>query len=67
MESSDLAVANKAMEQMRAMLTEFGVSPSSRTRAAAWAGQDLGRGRRVLRLSRPAEWLNALLKRCQVR
>ena len=32
MQSPYLAVANKAMEQMRAMLTEFGMSPSSRTR-----------------------------------
>lgn len=32
MQSPYLAVANKAMEQMRALLTEFGMSPSSRTR-----------------------------------
>ena len=32
MQSPYLAIANKAMEQMRAMLTEFGMSPSSRTR-----------------------------------
>jgi P27 family predicted phage terminase small subunit len=32
MQSPYLAVANKAMEQIRAMLTEFGMSPSSRTR-----------------------------------
>lgn len=35
MQSPYLAVANKAMEQMRAMLTEFGMSPSSRTRVHA--------------------------------
>ena len=29
-----LAIANKAMEQMRALLAEFGMSPSSRTRVA---------------------------------
>lgn len=32
MQSPYLAIANKSMEQMRAMLTEFGMSPSSRTR-----------------------------------
>lgn len=32
MQSPYLAVANKAFEQMRAMLTEFGMTPSSRTR-----------------------------------
>jgi P27 family predicted phage terminase small subunit len=32
MQSPYLAIANKAMEQMRAMLCEFGMSPSSRTR-----------------------------------
>ncbi len=35
MQSPYLAIANKAMEQMRAMLTEFGMSPSSRTRVHA--------------------------------
>ena len=35
MQSPYLAVANKAMEQMRALLTEFGMSPSSRTRVHA--------------------------------
>ena len=35
MQSPYLAVANKAMEQIRAMLTEFGMSPSSRTRVHA--------------------------------
>jgi P27 family predicted phage terminase small subunit len=35
MQSPYLAVANKAMEQMRAMLAEFGMSPSSRTRVHA--------------------------------
>ena len=32
MQSPYLAVANKAMEQMRGLLTEFGMSPASRTR-----------------------------------
>ena len=32
MQSPYLAVANKAMEQIKAMLTEFGMSPSSRSR-----------------------------------
>ncbi len=32
MQSPYLAVANKAMEQMRSLLAEFGLSPSSRTR-----------------------------------
>jgi P27 family predicted phage terminase small subunit len=32
MQSPYLAVANKAMEQMRALLAEFGMSPASRTR-----------------------------------
>jgi len=40
MQSPYLAVANRAMEQIRAMLTEFGMSPSSRTRAHALAGAD---------------------------
>jgi P27 family predicted phage terminase small subunit len=40
MQSPYLAVANRAMEQIRAMLTEFGMSPSSRTRAHALAGGD---------------------------
>ena len=35
MQSPYLAIANKAMEQMRALLTEFGMSPSSRTRVHA--------------------------------
>ncbi len=35
MQSPFLAVANKAMEQMRALLAEFGMSPSSRTRVHA--------------------------------
>jgi P27 family predicted phage terminase small subunit len=34
MQSPYLAVANKAMEQMTKLLTEFGMSPSSRARAA---------------------------------
>ena len=42
MQSPYLAIANKAMEQMRAMLGEFGMSPSSRTRvhAAAVVNED---------------------------
>ena len=32
MQSPYLAVANKAMEQMRSLLSEFGMSPASRTR-----------------------------------
>ena len=40
MQSPYLAVANRAMEQIRAMLTEFGMSPSSRTRAHALASGD---------------------------
>jgi P27 family predicted phage terminase small subunit len=32
MQSPFLAIANKAFEQMRSMLTEFGMTPSSRTR-----------------------------------
>jgi P27 family predicted phage terminase small subunit len=42
MQSPYLAIANKAMEQIRAMLSEFGMSPSSRTRvhAAAVADED---------------------------
>ena len=35
MQSPYLAVANKAMEQMRQLLAEFGMSPASRTRVAA--------------------------------
>jgi P27 family predicted phage terminase small subunit len=35
MQSPYLAVANKAMEQIRTMLCEFGMSPSSRTRVHA--------------------------------
>lgn len=35
MQSPYLSVANKAFEQMRMMLTEFGMSPSSRTRVHA--------------------------------
>ena len=34
-QSPYLAVANRAMEQMRSFLAEFGMSPSSRTRVAA--------------------------------
>ena len=43
MQSPYLAIANKAMEQIRALLTEFGMSPSSRTRVHATpppAGED---------------------------
>lgn len=39
MQSPYQAVANKAMEQMRALLTEFGMSPSSRTRPGSAGGQ----------------------------
>ncbi len=47
MQSPYLAIANKAMEQMRAFLIEFGMTPASRTRVhasrpvagpAKWAG-----------------------------
>jgi P27 family predicted phage terminase small subunit len=34
MQSPYLAVANRAMEQMRSLLAEFGMSPASRTRVA---------------------------------
>ena len=34
-QSPYLAVANKAMEQMRSLLSEFGMSPASRTRVSA--------------------------------
>ena len=34
-QSPYLAVANKAMEQMRSLLSEFGMSPASRTRVTA--------------------------------
>src|SRR3972149_967001 len=42
MQSPYLAIAKKAMEQIRALLSEFGMSPSSRTRvyAAPVAGDD---------------------------
>lgn len=36
-----LAIANKAMEQMRAFATEFGMTPSSLTRAATSGQMDL--------------------------
>ena len=35
LQSPYLAIANKAMEQMRALLSEFGMSPSSRARVHA--------------------------------
>jgi P27 family predicted phage terminase small subunit len=35
MQSPYLAVANRAMEQMRSLLGEFGMSPASRTRVSA--------------------------------
>jgi P27 family predicted phage terminase small subunit len=35
MQSPYLAVANKAMEQMRSLLSEFGMTPASRTRVSA--------------------------------
>ena len=35
MQSPYLAIANKAMEQVRSFLAEFGMSPSSRTRVRA--------------------------------
>jgi P27 family predicted phage terminase small subunit len=35
MPSPYLAIANKAFEQLKAMLVEFGMSPSSRTRVEA--------------------------------
>ncbi len=40
MQSPYLAIANKAFEQMRTMLGEFGMSPSSRTRVHAVAVVD---------------------------
>ena len=55
MQSPYLAVANKAMEQMRALLAEFGMSPSSRTRvhATPQIGED-DPMERLLRESEPA-------------
>ena len=35
MQSPYLAVANKAMDQMRSLLSEFGMSPATRTRVSA--------------------------------
>jgi phage terminase small subunit len=35
LQSPYLAIANKAAEQVRLLLSEFGMSPSSRTRAHA--------------------------------
>jgi len=35
MQSPYLAVANRAMDQMRSLLSEFGMSPASRTRVSA--------------------------------
>ena len=40
MQSPYLAVANKAMEQMRGLLTEFGMSPASRTRISVQEPSD---------------------------
>lgn len=40
MQSPYLAVANKAMEQMTRLLTEFGMSPSSRARVSVAAPPD---------------------------
>jgi P27 family predicted phage terminase small subunit len=40
MQSPYLAVANKAMEQMRGLLTEFGMSPASRTRLSVQEQSD---------------------------
>jgi P27 family predicted phage terminase small subunit len=40
MQSPYLAVANKAMEQMRGLLTEFGMSPASRTRISVQEPDD---------------------------
>jgi P27 family predicted phage terminase small subunit len=37
-QSPYLAVANKAMEQMRSLLSEFGMSPASRTKVTAVEG-----------------------------
>ena len=55
MQSPYLAVANKAMEQMRAMLAEFGMSPSSRTRVHATPQIDEDDPmERLLRESEPA-------------
>ena len=55
MQSPYLAVANKAMEQMRALLAEFGMSPSSRTRVHATPQVDEEDPmERLLRESEPA-------------
>jgi P27 family predicted phage terminase small subunit len=40
MQSPYLAVANKAIEQMRGLLTEFGMSPASRTRISVQEPSD---------------------------
>lgn len=40
MQSPYLAVANKAMEQMQRLLTEFGMTPASRTKVEAWPAQE---------------------------
>ncbi len=39
-QSPYLAVANRAMDQMKSLLSEFGMSPASRTRVAGVAFQD---------------------------
>jgi P27 family predicted phage terminase small subunit len=55
MQSPYLAIANKAMEQMRALLAEFGMSPSSRTRVHATPQVDEDDPmERLLRESEPA-------------
>jgi P27 family predicted phage terminase small subunit len=49
MQSPFLAIANKAFDQMRAMLTEFGMTPSSRTKVHAAKPDDDDAMERFLR------------------
>jgi P27 family predicted phage terminase small subunit len=40
MQSSYLSIANRCFDQLRAMLTEFGMTPSSRSRISAFPPQE---------------------------
>ncbi len=40
MQSPYLAVANKAMEQLRSLLSEFGLTPASRTKVQVWEPEE---------------------------
>ncbi len=49
MQSPCLAVANKCMEQMRSLLSGFGMTPASRTKVQTWEEPEEDEFERLMR------------------